>query len=76
MSEPVYTQKEAEMAAGIGSYILPPPPLEAKMKATVEKETMDLDISANELSMRIDGLGMGTNTGIQGIDVEFKSLQM
>ena len=76
MSEPVYTQKEAEMAAGIGSYILPPPPLEAKMKSTVEKETMDLDISAHELSMRIDGLGMGKNTGIQGIDVEFKSLQM
>ena len=28
LSEPVYTQKEADMAAGMGSYSLPPAPLE------------------------------------------------
>lgn len=32
LREPVYTQKEAEMAAGMGHYILPPPPLDMGMK--------------------------------------------
>ena len=32
LREPVYTQKEAEMAAGMGHYILPSPPLDVGMK--------------------------------------------
>lgn len=32
LRKPVYTHKEAEMAAGMGHYILPPPPLDVGMK--------------------------------------------
>ena len=40
LKEPVYTQRESEMAAGIGNYILPAAPLEYDMK-TIEYENRE-----------------------------------
>jgi hypothetical protein len=70
LKEPVYTHKEAEMAAGIGSYVLPAAPLERDMKSAVDddgrtdvKSKRKKDKNSNEILKFVELYWYYTRTG-------------
>ncbi len=61
------------MAAGMGNYLLPHPPLESKVKSLLPKRQKKksrktkIDIEPEELGMRIGSMGIGTGLGTDGM---------
>ena len=64
LKEPVYTQREADMAAGMGQFQLPVPPLVAPVKPKLKrvrksKPSKSMDTRApEELIMKLTGMGI------------------
>ena len=68
LREPVYTHKEAEMAAGVGKYQLPPPPLKPKARSALRKRRSRrtvMDMEPDELGMRMSSMGIRTEPSEQ-----------
>lgn len=90
MREPVYTHKEAEMAAGIGHYKLPAPPLtSSKVKGIRKKKKSKqtaMEVPPEELEKQLFNMGLGgsddirsptetmTNTGLGTVELQFEAL--
>ncbi len=67
LQEPVYTQREADMAAGMGHFQLAAPPLVAPVKPKLKrvrkaKRSKAMDTRApEELVMKLTGMGIDSN---------------
>lgn len=90
LREPVYTHKEAEMAAGIGQFKLPAPPLtSSKVKGIRKKKknklTTEMEIPPEELGKQLFNMGLGGSdnikspqkartTGLDSVELRFEAL--
>ena len=65
------------MAAGIGNYVLPPPPLDSRMKTlSTGLRTLDMGMRMGREMLELDIEVKSPNSDIKIIDKQLKSLEM
>lgn len=65
------------MAAGIGNYVLPPPPLDSGMKTlSTGLRTLDMGMRMGREMLELDIEVKSPNSDIKIIDKQLKSLEM